>query len=176
MRFPDRETSIGKMIDAYLKKGVNMSDESIHLLYSANRWEKKEIIEKYLNEGKSVICDRYAYSGVAFSMAKGMNQQWCQGSDIGLPRPDLLLFLQITPEAASKRPGFGDERYEESEFQGKVRKAYSTLEKNENYSVPWTYINADRSQEEVYNEMEKIIIKTIDDIQPNQPILPLWIE
>ena len=39
MRFPDRSTVIGQMIDGYLKSSVEMEDHVIHLLFSANRWE-----------------------------------------------------------------------------------------------------------------------------------------
>ena len=39
MRFPDRTTTVGKMIDAYLKMGIDLHDKAIHLLFSANRWE-----------------------------------------------------------------------------------------------------------------------------------------
>lgn len=172
-KWEDRTTQIGSMIDGYLKSSVELSDESIHLLYSANRWESKAKIEEYLSNGVSIICDRYAYSGVAFSMAKGMDRVWCQQPDQGLPRPDLLLFLTLSPEAAAERPGFGEERYEESEFQKKVRVAYARLEKEEEHSIPWTYINAERTEDEVLNDMKTEVLKIIDDCK-NKPVLPLW--
>lgn len=43
----------------------------IHLLFSANRWERAKNIIKTLEAGVTVIVDRYCYSGVAFSAAKG---------------------------------------------------------------------------------------------------------
>lgn len=39
LRFPDRSTPIGQMIDAYLKGNSEQEDHVIHLLFSANRWE-----------------------------------------------------------------------------------------------------------------------------------------
>lgn len=36
---PDRSTSIGQMIDSYLKNDSQQEDHVIHLLFSANRWE-----------------------------------------------------------------------------------------------------------------------------------------
>lgn len=39
MKFPDRSTITGRMIDGYLAQGVAMDDHAIHLLFSANRWE-----------------------------------------------------------------------------------------------------------------------------------------
>jgi dTMP kinase len=40
-RFPDRTTAIGKMIDSYLTSQSDIDDAAVHLLFSANRWEKK---------------------------------------------------------------------------------------------------------------------------------------
>ena len=37
----DRETTIGTMINAYLTKSAELDDHAVHLLFSANRWEKK---------------------------------------------------------------------------------------------------------------------------------------
>ena len=36
----DRNTEIGKMINAYLTNAVETDDKAIHLLFAANRWEK----------------------------------------------------------------------------------------------------------------------------------------
>ena len=48
------------------------------------------------------ICDRYAYSGVAFSSAKGLDLDWCKACDSGLPAPDCVIYLDIPVEEAAK--------------------------------------------------------------------------
>lgn len=40
-RFPDRNTLIGQMISSYLNSDSQLDDRTIHLLFSANRWEKR---------------------------------------------------------------------------------------------------------------------------------------
>ena len=40
MRFPDRTTEVGSAINGYLKGQKELDDHVIHLLFSANRWEK----------------------------------------------------------------------------------------------------------------------------------------
>lgn len=40
-RFPDRSTAIGSMINSYLTKQSEADDAAMHLLFSANRWEKR---------------------------------------------------------------------------------------------------------------------------------------
>ena len=40
-RFPDRDTAVGQMISSYLSNKSQLDDHTIHLLFSANRWEKR---------------------------------------------------------------------------------------------------------------------------------------
>ncbi|KAL8278595.1 hypothetical protein RQP46_009087 [Phenoliferia psychrophenolica] len=120
-RFPDRTTTTGKMIDSYLTQKSELDDRAIHLLFSANRWERASEILKDLEAGTTVVCDRYAFSGIAFSAVKGLSYTWCLSPDIGLPSPDLVLFLDLSPTAAAARGGFGEERYETAEVQRKTK-------------------------------------------------------
>ena len=94
LKFPDRSTQIGALINQYLTQpNFNLPDQAIHLLFSANRWEAAEKIKALLLEGKHVVLDRYVYSGVAYSAAKGtpgMDLNWCLQPDLGLLKPCLL--------------------------------------------------------------------------------------
>jgi len=126
----DRSTSIGKMIDAYLTNATEIDDRCVHLLFSANRWEAAAEIRAAISRGETVVVDRYAYSGVAFSLAKhvdGMDAPWCAAPDAGLPQPDKVLFLTIPAKRAQARGGFGEERYERSEFQERVLAAFGVI-------------------------------------------------
>ena len=38
-------------------------------------------MEAKLKTGKTLIVDRYSYSGVAFSSAKGLDIEWCKVKD-----------------------------------------------------------------------------------------------
>lgn len=46
-----------------------MTVRASHLLFSLNRWEKREEILTKLGKGINLICDRYAFSGVVYSNA-----------------------------------------------------------------------------------------------------------
>lgn len=100
---------VGELINQYLQSKSDLDDRAIHLLFSANRWEAAPKLKQYLlEEGKTVICDRYAYSGVAFSSAKSSledNLSWCQACDVGLPAPDAVIFLDLSQEEAEQRGG-----------------------------------------------------------------------
>lgn len=71
INFPDRSTDCGSLIDKFLRNKQEFPDETIHLLFSLNRWESKTKMEKLLMEGTTLVVDRYSYSGVAYSAAKG---------------------------------------------------------------------------------------------------------
>jgi len=147
VKFPDRTTSIGKMINAYLQSQTDLDDHVIHLLFSANRWELATQLESDLNSGITIVCDRYAFSGCAFSAAKGLSYEWCWSPDIGLPAPDLVLFLDVSPQVAKSRGGYGDERYEKEELQNRVREMFHKLGKS--YGPRWHVVDADPTPEEV---------------------------
>ena len=70
MRFPDRTTSIGSVINSYLGCKKELDDHVVHLLFSANRWEVERDIVSAIKSGTTICIDRYAFSGVAFSAAK----------------------------------------------------------------------------------------------------------
>ena len=69
-----------------------------------------------LDRGVNVICDRYAYSGVAYSQAKALDFEWCLGADRGLVMPDLVLYFNVSADQLSKRDGYGKEKFESVEF------------------------------------------------------------
>ena len=62
------------------------------------------------------------------SAAKGLDLEWCKTPDKGLPKPDMVIQLTVDQSCAQGRGGFGEERYETTDFQSQVRKMYNTLE------------------------------------------------
>ncbi|KAJ3322489.1 hypothetical protein HDV06_003033 [Boothiomyces sp. JEL0866] len=118
----DRESLTGKIINDYLN-GKSSNDQAIHLLFSANRWEQMDEMKQLLMEGYVLLVDRYCYSGIAYSSAKGLDFDWCCNSDKGLLKPDLVLFFDLDPQLAIERGDYGNERYESLNFQQKVYRA-----------------------------------------------------
>jgi dTMP kinase len=87
-------------------------------------------IKADLAAGTTIIIDRYYYSGCVYSAAKqnpSMSLEWCRKPEVGLPRPDLCVFLDISAGDAAKRSGYGMEKYEEKEMQDHVRELFETL-------------------------------------------------
>lgn len=171
--FPDRETDIGRVISDYLQTHANtgnLSDEAVHLLFSANRWEHAKMLRAMLDKGTTVIMDRYAYSGVAYSTAKGLEWEWCRAADAGLPKPDAVIFLDLSLDEQAKRSGWGKERFERTEFQEKVARAYNAMRADN-----WRWVDASQDVEDVTTDVLAIVRDVLVRVHTfNKPLAKLW--
>ncbi len=127
LHFPDRTTETGKRLNAYLNGEVQMTERAAAQLFSQNRREKEAFIQEKLKEGVTLLVDRYIHSGVAYAHANGVPLDTAKQLDVGLPVPDCVIYLDITPANASKRPGWGTERFESLETQRRVQDVYCIL-------------------------------------------------
>nr|XP_020642011.1 thymidylate kinase isoform X2 [Pogona vitticeps] len=167
-----RTTEIGRLISSYLEKKNNLEDHTVHLLFSANRWEQVPFIKEKLNQGVTLVVDRYAFSGVAFTGAKeNFSLEWCKQPDVGLPKPDLVLFLHLNTSEAAKRGDFGNERYENSCFQEQVLQCFYSLMKDK--SLNWKVIDASKSIEDLHKEIKSFAEEAMQEAQ-HRPIGELW--
>ncbi|KAK4621772.1 Thymidylate kinase [Fulvia fulva] len=176
MRFPDRTTVIGQMINGYLQGASQQEDHAIHLLFSANRWEAADRIKQLISSGIDVVIDRYYYSGCVYSAAKQnptMDLAWCRNMEVGLPRPDLCLFLDISAEDAAKRGGFGTERYEKQELQDRVRGLFAEMQTHPDENEDMIVIDAGGTVEHVQQTIQNVVIKRCLDIAVDQERQPL---
>lgn len=125
-----------------------------------------------------MVVDRYHYSGIVYSAAKDkadLTLKWARDPEVGLPRPDICLFLDIAPEAAAKRGGFGGERYETSAIQERVRELfYEIMGTSDGLDIQ--VVDAARSIEEVAAD----IMERVKDVmkQPRMAVpltaIPPW--
>ena len=83
-------------------------------------------IEAMLSEGYDVICDRYYYSSMAYQGSQ-TDADWVRDMNLGCPeirRPDLCVFLDLSPEESMRRIAkdrTSTEIYEKKEILEKVR-------------------------------------------------------
>ncbi|XP_004412765.1 PREDICTED: thymidylate kinase isoform X1 [Odobenus rosmarus divergens] len=172
LRFPERSTEIGKLLSSYLEKKSEVEDHSVHLLFSANRWEQVPLIKKKLSQGITLVVDRYAFSGVAFTSAKeNFSLDWCKQPDVGLPKPDLVVFLQLRLAEAAVRGEFGRERYESGDFQERALRRFHQLMADE--TLNWKMVDASKSIEDVHKEIHALCVYTIQ-AAAQRPLGELW--
>jgi len=122
-------------------------------------------IEAEISQGCSIICDRYTYSGMVYSAAKMnplLSLEWARNPDVSLPRPDVVVFLDLHPDDAVKRGGYGNEAYEKRDFQEIVRAIFKFLkESGQEESEDMVVIDAGESVEEVSKKIIEIVRMTL---------------
>ena len=117
--------------------------------------------------------DRYSYSGAVYSTAKAnptLSLEWAWQPEIGLPRPDICLFLNISADEAAKRGGYGAERYENETMQTRVRELFRILfDRQEDICV----IDAGKSLKEVSQEVQDAVSSCISSLDMTGPLRTL---
>lgn len=131
-------------------------------MYLADRAQHIDsLVSKGKSEGKIVLCDRHIDSTVAY-------QGYARGGDIEKidflndiatdgKKPDLTFVFDVDSEIAQKRLGENKDRLEKEglEFHKKVRFGYLELAKK--YPERIKVIDSNKSIEEVFNQVKKII-------------------
>ncbi|KAF6113532.1 deoxythymidylate kinase [Phyllostomus discolor] len=90
---------------------------------------------------------------------------------MGLPKPDLVMFLHLQLEEAVKRGQFGLERYENRDFQRRVLERFQQLIGDR--TLNWKMVNASRSIEDVHKEIRMLSEEAIR-ATAQKPLEELW--
>ncbi|ROW01961.1 hypothetical protein VMCG_05607 [Cytospora schulzeri] len=164
------------IINQYLSSSTTLPDQSIHLLFTANRWEAAPAISALLEGGTTIVCDRYYYSGMVYSAAKdnpSLTLPWARSPEVGLPRPDMVVFLDLSEDKAAERGGFGEERYETGAMQRRVRSLFWGLKEGVvvdgvrfgEESEDLVVVDAGRSVEEVAEDIWGVVGPRVDEVE-----------
>ena len=97
-----------------------------------------------------------------------LSLSWCKSPDVGLPAPDVVFYLKLSPEAAQLRSVYGKERYETLTFQKKVESQFEALKGPE-----WRELDASKDVESLHAEISDITYSVMKSSK-NRPIGELW--
>ncbi|MBI4037833.1 dTMP kinase [Candidatus Curtissbacteria bacterium] len=114
--FPQYQSAWGKMVRRYLNGEFGdvheVSPYLASVLYAGDRLLASAKIEKWLAEGKIVVCDRYVASNIAHQGAKMKSQsekskyvKWLEDLEFDvhkIPKPDIVVLLTLPPKSAQK--------------------------------------------------------------------------
>ena len=119
-------------------------------------------IEKMLADGVDVICDRYYYSSMAYQGSL-TDPEWVKHMNLDCPeirRPDICIFLDLTPEQSMERISKGrvtTEIYETEEQLTRVRNRFlsviDSLSTRDNIQT----VNAARPIEDIHADIRRIV-------------------
>ena len=162
---------VGKMIREYLRGEIKGDNRVIAALFVADRLEhildeNKGMLKKR-NEGAVVLTDRYYFSSYAYQSVD-MPMEWIINANseaAKLMRPDVTIFLDISPEVAMERIRKGREETELFENKERLKatrenyfEAFERLKNSEKVEI----VNADRPAEEIHKDIKKIVHNIVD--------------
>ena len=164
-----REPGGGKISEAIREillsgKNMEMTDECEALLYAASRVQHlSDRVEPALQEGKLVICDRYVDSSLAYqAYARGLGVEFISeinGFALKNYRPDVTIFIDLTPEAAFQRKHGADQndRLEKAglAFHKRVYEGYLEVAKKEPDRV--ACVDGNQTPQEIFSEVIRIL-------------------
>ncbi|CDS40003.1 thymidylate kinase [Echinococcus multilocularis] len=175
--FPDRSTAIGQCLSNYLSGKVDINPHAVHLLFTANRWEKASDIRTALAEGRCVVLDRYSYSGIVYTASKEHPDpptwEWCLRSEEGLPQPDVVVcFVPSSVDSLEDRGDYGKERFENASFQTRVLANFRRLandfeeKRRRGDTAPsWRWINVANSD---ILKVHKMVLQAVLEHTPDK--------
>ena len=156
----------GRELRRVLSGEVKKSDCEIAALFTLDRiaHNKDTVfgIERVLAADYDVICDRYYYSTLAYQGAL-TDYEWVKSMNINCPdirKPDLCIFLDLSPEESLERISKGRDKveiYENLETLTRVRDAFHNAfcDLDDNVAI----VNANRTPEEISDEIWDIYSK-----------------
>src|SRR5437016_3277272 len=150
LSFPDYGTSIGEEIARALQGEREYGPDVMQILYIANRYERKPDLQRWLDGGLVLVCDRYVASSVAYGEAQGLDPAWLEEMQKFLPSPTLTIMLDIAPETAVRRKSVGRDRYERDlTMQMRVRESYRRQASAQN----WLRLDGERPKDAIAAEV-----------------------
>lgn len=168
--FEPTSSPIGKMIRGIFSHQMKADHYTIAGLFLADRMNhimnEEDGLLKKLSEGYTVITDRYYFSSYAYHGAH-VPMNWVIESNAmcaELLRPDLTIYIDISPEVSMERLRKGRESlelFETLENQKKVHKKYAEafeiLKSEESIFTLDGNQSVDELAAEVWSEIQKII-------------------
>ena len=150
LSFPAYATPIGVEIRRALDGSRDWGADVMQLLYIANRYEVKPEIERALNGGTIIVCDRYVASSIAYGESQGLDAGWLREVQRHLPQPHVTFLLDIAPDVSARRKTADRDKYERDlALLGRVRGSY--LRQAEGRG--WVRLDADRDRDSLADDV-----------------------
>lgn len=128
----------------------------------AHNLHPTEGIQAILDRGQDIICDRYYYSTLAYQ-GRSTDYEWVKSMNLACPairKPDLCIYLDLTPEQSLERIAAGRqtvEIYENRETLERVRNAFFEVFEDLSDTDRIAVVNAYRPAEEIAAELSTLV-------------------
>ncbi len=168
---PTRTGHIGELIHKILQSEVSIPSVALQYLFCADRAVhlQQEIIPA-LQAGKTVVCERYFWSSVAYGLSDRESVDYENGQEVLLAslsilsmydqflRPDKTFYFDVPASVAVSRLSKMDKKkefYEKKEKLEKIKLGYDVLLKH--LPDEFVVIDGQKPEEEITKEISSVI-------------------
>lgn len=129
---PVNESPTGKLIRSILRGEQTVTPETLALLYVADRNEHlygKNGVMEHINNGETVICDRYLYSSIAYQSVN-CNEKFISDINNNFLDADMIIYVDTPVDECLNRinkRGETKEIFEKKSYLDKVKANYDKL-------------------------------------------------
>jgi dTMP kinase len=152
---------IGGLIKAALKKEWKINSTALQMIFAADRSHHlANEIEPAIKKGKIVITDRYILSSLVYGTVD-VNLNFLKQLNSSFRRPDVTFIIDTQPKICMqrmKKSRFHAELFEDEQNLQMIRNNYLTMK---NFFTGTFIIDGNKSVEEVFNEIKKVVDKKV---------------
>lgn len=167
--FEPTDGPVGSLIRQMLSGKIATDQKTIASLFVADRTDhlmnSENGIQKKINQGDIVLCDRYYFSSYAYH-AQYIDMEWvihANSLNAEILKPDLTIFIDVDPEICFKRIKLSRtdfEMYEQIDVMKNVRinyfKAFDRLKDSEKIAVVDGNRSPEKVEDAILNEISKL--------------------
>ncbi len=143
---------IGVIIRDFIEGRVRLREETVALLFAADRLEHLKKIEKALSSNVYVISDRYLLSSLAYQ-GSTLPISWVKEINKFARLPDLVVLLDLSPDVAYSRAFRKGAFDRDLKRLSRIRELYLRLAEEPPWRDITVKIDASQSPEEVHSDV-----------------------
>ncbi|MCX6815933.1 MAG: dTMP kinase [Candidatus Aenigmarchaeota archaeon] len=151
------EGLMGGLIKSCLRNEWKTDPLTLQMLFAADRSHHLSTeIDPAIKNNKMVICDRYILSSLAFGSTY-ISLDILKQLNINFRKPNLTIVVDTHPNVCierMKKARHHVEMFEEEQKLEQIRRNYISLK---NYFSEIVFVDGNRSAEEVFNEIKKLV-------------------
>lgn len=124
VKFPVYDSPTGQLIQKMLQGGLKSRDACL-IFQSLMATNRREFVYNMDLRNSILLADRYMLSGLVYGLAQGLDYEWLDAINLGLPEPTVTLFLDVPPSYSfERRPVRQDSLEGDRQFLEKIYSLY----------------------------------------------------
>jgi dTMP kinase len=169
--FPNYNSVTGKFVKSMLEGKISYHSHTWACVLAANRYEDREAIIGALRHS-TVVCNRYWPSNLVYSSASGLDPEWLVSLDREMPKPDLVIVIDVPPEVSMERKTNRDVIERDLLYLRKVRNLYRVVGE----TLGWCLVDGVQKVENVHHDVVEVVNKKFHTLggniqtPPSQPV------